>query len=94
MTKQKSKRILKIIFIMASISSLFFVPWILLRLLLTPLPETVQEQVNDAIGYGLDGMIASFSRALTEGISAQQSDDEFDKALDEAIESIYQASRT
>ena len=55
MTKQKTKRILKIIFIMASISSLFFVPWILLKVLLTPLPDTVQEQVNDAIGYGLDG---------------------------------------
>jgi fructose-bisphosphate aldolase class I len=39
-------------------------------------------------------MVASFSRALTEGLTAQQSDAEFDKALDEAIESIYQASRT
>lgn len=38
------------------------------------------------------GMIASFSRALTEGISARQSDEEFDAALDQAIESIYQAS--
>ena len=40
------------------------------------------------------GMVASFSRALTEGLAAQQSDAEFDKALDAAIESIYQASRT
>ena len=40
------------------------------------------------------GMIASFSRALTEGLTAQQSDAEFDQALDSAIESIYQASRT
>jgi fructose-bisphosphate aldolase, class I len=40
------------------------------------------------------GMIASFSRALTEGLSAQQSQNEFDAALDEAIESIYQASKT
>ena len=40
------------------------------------------------------GMVASFSRALTEGLTAQQSDTEFDKALDAAIESIYQASRT
>ena len=40
------------------------------------------------------GMVASFSRALTEGLTAQQSDAEFDKALDAAIESIYQASRT
>lgn len=38
------------------------------------------------------GMIASFSRALTEGISAQQSDAAFDEALDTAIEAIYQAS--
>ncbi|RPI16793.1 MAG: fructose bisphosphate aldolase, partial [Lysobacterales bacterium] len=41
-----------------------------------------------------NGMVASFSRALTEGLSAQQSDGEFDKALDQAIESIYQASKT
>jgi fructose-bisphosphate aldolase class I len=40
------------------------------------------------------GMVASFSRALTEGLSAQQSDAEFDAALDKAIESIYQASKT
>lgn len=39
-----------------------------------------------------DGVIASFSRALTEGLSAAQSDAEFDKVLDGAIESIYQAS--
>lgn len=40
------------------------------------------------------GMIASFSRALTEGLTAQQSDPEFNTALDKAIESIYQASKT
>jgi len=40
------------------------------------------------------GMVASFSRALTEGLSAQQSEQEFDAALDQAIESIYQASKT
>ena len=38
------------------------------------------------------GVIASFSRALTEGLTAQQSDAEFNAALDKAIESIYQAS--
>lgn len=38
------------------------------------------------------GVIASFSRALTEGLSAQQSDAEFNQALDASIESIYQAS--
>jgi fructose-bisphosphate aldolase class I len=40
------------------------------------------------------GMVASFSRALTEGLTAQQTDQEFDAALDRAIESIYQASKT
>jgi fructose-bisphosphate aldolase class I len=40
------------------------------------------------------GMIASFSRALTEGLTAQQTDDEFDATLDAAIESIYRASIT
>jgi fructose-bisphosphate aldolase class I len=40
------------------------------------------------------GMVASFSRALTEGLTAQQSEAEFNAALDGAIESIYQASKT
>ncbi len=40
------------------------------------------------------GMIASFSRALTEGISVQQSEEEFEATLDNAIESIYQASKS
>jgi fructose-bisphosphate aldolase, class I len=39
-----------------------------------------------------DGLIASFSRALTEGLSAQQSDAEFNATLDAAIQSIYNAS--
>ena len=40
------------------------------------------------------GMVASFSRALSEGLSAQQSDDEFKAMLDDSVESIVQASRT
>jgi fructose-bisphosphate aldolase, class I len=41
-----------------------------------------------------NGMTASFSRALSEGLTAQQSDAEFDAALDASIESIFQASIT
>jgi fructose-bisphosphate aldolase class I len=41
-----------------------------------------------------NGMIASFSRALSEGLSAQQSDEQFNKSLDTAIQSIYDASKT
>ena len=40
------------------------------------------------------GVIASFSRALLEGLSVQQSDREFDATLDEAVESIFEASIT
>ena len=39
-------------------------------------------------------MVASFSRALTEGLTAQQTDAEFNAALDAAIEGIFQASKT
>ena len=38
------------------------------------------------------GVIASFSRALLEGLSVKQSDSEFDAMLDSAIESIFEAS--
>ena len=40
------------------------------------------------------GVVASFSRALTEGLSAQQSDEEFDAALGDAVSSIFEASAT
>ena len=50
-----------------------------------------REEANQRLSEN-KGMIASFSRALTEGLSAQQSEDEFNKALDASIESIYQAS--
>ena len=41
-----------------------------------------------------NGMTASFSRALSEGLTAQQSDEQFNAALDASIESIYRASIT
>ena len=40
------------------------------------------------------GMIASFSRALSEGLNVKQSDDEFSKMMDASIEGIFQASNT
>ena len=41
-----------------------------------------------------NGMVASFSRALSEGLTAQQSDEEFNATLDASIQSIYEASGT
>ena len=40
------------------------------------------------------GMVASFSRALVEGLTAQQSDAEFNALLDRSIQSIFEASNT
>lgn len=52
-----------------------------------------REEANERLARNR-GVIASFSRALTEGLSAQQSDAEFDASLDAAIKSIYEASIT
>jgi fructose-bisphosphate aldolase class I len=52
-----------------------------------------REEANGRLARN-HGVVASFSRALTEGLSAQQSDAEFDAALDGSIGSIYDASIT
>jgi len=52
-----------------------------------------RDEANERLARN-KGVIASFSRALTEGLSAQQSDEEFDAALDASIKSIYEASIT
>jgi CubicO group peptidase (beta-lactamase class C family) len=62
MTK-RIKQILRILFILASIGSLWFVPWILVKAWILPLPDTVQEQVEEAVGHGFDGMIVYVDEA-------------------------------
>jgi len=52
-----------------------------------------RDEANEKLARN-NGVIASFSRALTEGLTAQQSDEEFNKVLDAAIESIAKASAT
>jgi fructose-bisphosphate aldolase class I len=52
-----------------------------------------REEANARLSRNHD-MVASFSRALSEGLKAQQSKDEFDAMLDASIESIFQASKT
>ena len=52
-----------------------------------------REEANARLSRN-EGVIASFSRALTEGLSAQQSDEEFNETLDESIGSIAAASAT
>jgi fructose-bisphosphate aldolase class I len=50
-----------------------------------------RDEANEKLSHNV-GMIASFSRALTEGLTAQQSDAEFNAALASAIDSIFKAS--
>ena len=52
-----------------------------------------RETANNMLAAN-NGMIASFSRALSEGLSAQQSDDEFNATLDQTIAAICAASNT
>ncbi len=52
-----------------------------------------REEANNRLTRNL-GMVASFSRALSEGLSVNQTEDEFNAMLDSSIEAIFQASRT
>jgi len=50
-------------------------------------------EANDRMSRN-QGVVASFSRALTEGLSAQQDQDAFDSLLDNSVQSIFEASNT
>jgi D-alanyl-D-alanine carboxypeptidase len=63
MKKKQKTQILRIVLAIGTPISLFFVPWILVWAWILPLPDTVQEQVNDAIEYGFDGMIVYVDQA-------------------------------
>ena len=52
-----------------------------------------REEANSRLSSN-NGMVASFSRALSEGLSAKQSEAGFDKMLNDSIQSIYDASNT
>jgi fructose-bisphosphate aldolase, class I len=52
-----------------------------------------REEANDRLRRN-QGVVASFSRALAEGLSAQQSDAEFNAIMDKSIQSIFEASNT
>ena len=64
---QKKKRIVQILRIIMPIVAIIcivvFPPWDGIRAWITPLPDTVQEQVDDAIGLGLDGIIVYVDKA-------------------------------
>jgi len=57
MKKKRTKQIFRIVLLLGTIISLFYVPWPLVKAWIKPLPDTVQEQVNAAIDMGFDGII-------------------------------------
>lgn len=63
MTKKTIKLILRIVLIAASLTSLFFVPWLLVKAWILPLPDRIQEQADEAIGHGFEGMIIYIDQA-------------------------------
>ena len=63
MTKKKTKLILRIALLVGTIASMFFVPWLLVKAWILPLPDTVQEQLDESIGHGFDGMIVYIDQA-------------------------------
>jgi CubicO group peptidase (beta-lactamase class C family) len=62
MNKRKTT-ILRIALLVGTVISLFFVPWLLVKAWILPLPDTVQEQLDEAIGHGFDGMIVYVDQA-------------------------------
>jgi len=57
MKNKKIKRIARILLLVGTVVSLFFVPWILVKAWILPLPATVQEQLDEGVGHGFVGMV-------------------------------------
>lgn len=60
---KKAKWIIRALLLVGTVVSMFFVPWILVKAWILPLPNTIQEQIDEAIGYGFDGMIVYVDQA-------------------------------
>ena len=63
MAKKRTKQIFRVLLFTATAISLFYVPWILVKAWILPLPDTVQEQVDETLGHGFDGMIVYVDQA-------------------------------
>ncbi|MFZ6053066.1 serine hydrolase domain-containing protein [Halocola ammonii] len=61
--KKTTRSIIRIALLLGAVVSLFFVPWLLVKAWILPLPDTVQEQLNQGIELGFSGMIVYVDRA-------------------------------
>ncbi len=63
MNKKKGKQIFRLILFAGTITSMFFVPWILVKAWILPLPNTIDEQATEAISHGFEGIIVYVDEA-------------------------------
>lgn len=57
------KKIFRVVLLVGTIISLFYVPWILVWAWILPLPNTIQEQVDETLSHGFEGMIVYVGQA-------------------------------
>ena len=63
MKKKTSKRLIRFILFAGTIISMFFVPWILVKAWILPLPDSVQAQLEQALDHGFDGIVVYIDQA-------------------------------
>ncbi|MEP2773113.1 MAG: serine hydrolase domain-containing protein [Fulvivirga sp.] len=63
MTKKRNKQLFRVVLFLGTAISLFFVPWLLVKAWILPLPDTVQEQADEAISHGFEGVIVYVDQA-------------------------------
>lgn len=66
MSKINAKKMVKIFLFTATAVSMFIIPWPLVKAMLAPLPDTIQEQVDKAADYGFDGIIVYVDKKGSE----------------------------
>jgi len=60
---KKTKWTVRVLLLLGTIISLYFVPWLLVKAWILPLPDTIQEQADEAVGHGFDGVIVYIDQA-------------------------------
>jgi len=63
MGKNKGKQIFRIVLFLGTAISLYFVPWIIVKAWILPLPDTVQEQLEETLDHGFEGIIVYIDEA-------------------------------
>ena len=63
MSTKRSKQILRIVLLVGTVTSMFFVPWLLVKAWILPLPDTIQEQLDEAVSHGFEGLVVYVDQA-------------------------------